>query len=275
MALGRRVRIAVSRTLIGKVGHLSNAIRLVREYGMTAGKVTDYIYRNQPSGRGLIGKMIDRRFLAAPGCESVRVRRRHLEELLAQAIGDLRASGRAVSLVDIASGPASYILRVMQQMGEHDLVVCCRDLDERWLGEGRAEALRRGLHHIRFERGDALDRDALLAVRPRPNVVVASGLYVWINEDETVRRSLGLIFEALEPGGFAIVTNQMAQPDPELASAVAGDLRRQSPRMTMRPASQMHGWLGGIGFVVQRTLVDSWGCHAVTQAHKPLRMEGR
>src|SRR3990172_6294399 len=117
MALGRRVRIAVSRALIGKVGHLSDAIRLVREYGMTAGKVTDYIYRNQPSGRGLVGKMIDRRFLAAPGCESVRVRRRHLEELLAQGIGDLRASGRAISLVDIASGPASYILFVMQQMG--------------------------------------------------------------------------------------------------------------------------------------------------------------
>jgi len=269
MALGRRVKIAVVRALIGKVGHFSNAIRLCREYGMTAGKVTDYIYRNQPSGRGLIGKMIDRRFLAAPGCESVRVRRRHLEELLAQVIGDLRASGRAVSLVDIASGPASYILCVMQQMGEHDLVVCCRDLDERWLGEGRAEALRRGLLHIRFERGDALDRDALLAVRPRPNAVVSSGLYMWINEDETVRRSLGLIFEALEPGGFAIVTNQMAQPDPELASAVAGDFRHQSPRMTMRPASQMHGWLEGIGFVVQRTLVDSWGCHSVTKAHKP------
>jgi SAM-dependent methyltransferase len=236
---------------------------------MTAGRVTDYVYRNQPSGRGLIGLMIDRRFLAGPGAEAVRIRRRHLEELLAQAVRDLRASGRAVSLVDIASGPASYILSVMEQMGEHDLVACCRDLDDRWLSDGRAEALRRGLHHIRFERGDAFDRDGLLAIRPRPNVVVSSGFYDWINEDEAVRRSMGLIFDALEPGGCAIVTNQMAHPNPELVSAVAGDFRDQPLRMKMRPASQMHGWLEGIGFVVQRPLIDSWGYHLVTKAHKP------
>ncbi len=268
-ALARRVKIAVARALIGRVGHLSDGIRLCCEHGLTAGKVTDYVYRNQPSGRGLIGTLIDRRFLATPGCESTRVRRRHLEKLLAEAIGELRNSGRAVSLLDVASGPALYILSVVQQIGEHDMVACCRDLEERWLSEGRAEALRRGLHHIRFEQGDAFDRDAVLAVRPRPNVIVSSGFYDWMGEDEAVRRSLELIFEALEPGGFVIVTNSMAHPNLELVSAVFTDFRRHPLRMKMRQASQMHGWLEEIGFVVQRALVDSWGYYSVTKAHKP------
>ena len=88
------LQLAVARALVRTVGRSSEGIRLCVEHGLTSGKAVDYIYRNQPSGRWLVGPRIDRWFLAHPGWEGVRIRRRHLErrrELLAEHIKEARA----------------------------------------------------------------------------------------------------------------------------------------------------------------------------------------
>src|SRR5262249_29254744 len=137
------------------------------------------------------------------------------------------------------------------------------------LEEGRAAAARRGLTTVTFEQGDALDREGILRITPRPNVAIASGFYDWITDDQIVRRSIAIVAEALEPGGFFVVTNQVAHPDLAFVSAVFTDHHHQPLRMKMRPAAVVESWLTSAGLEIEATRNDRHGYYSVTRARKP------
>ncbi|HUK63267.1 MAG TPA: class I SAM-dependent methyltransferase family protein [Dongiaceae bacterium] len=266
---GRRLAYVAARGFLRSVGRLSDGLTLCFDEGLTSGRMLEYIYRNRPAGRLGIGRWIDARFLAAPGWEAVRERRAILEATLERAIAELRAAGRPIALLDIASGPAGYVLAVMARVGGADLSARCRDLDERWLVRGRDEARRMGLERIAFERGDALDRDALVGLEPRPNLIVASGFYDWITDDETVRRSIGIVAETLAPGGRFALTHQMANPDLTFLNTVFTDFHHAPLVMKMRPAPLVHEWLAAGGLAVEDVRIDTRRCYTVTLARKP------
>jgi SAM-dependent methyltransferase len=266
---GKRLSWGLMRLFLRTVGRSSEGVRICFDDGLTAGTMLDYVYRNRPSGRWIVGPMIDRAFLESPGWQAVRNRRANLEILLLEAIEEVRRQGRAVSLLDVASGPGGYVLSVLARAGPGGVTARCRDLDPAGLEQGRAHAVRQGLENVTFEEGDALDRDGILALRPRPNVGVASGFYDWIIDDEIVRRSIAIVAEALEPGGYFVVTNQAAHPDLAMVSAVFTDFHRQPLRMKMRPAATVEGWLRDVGLTVEKTLTDRHGYFSVTKARKP------
>lgn len=265
----RRLSWGLTRLLLRSVGRCSDGVRMCLDHGLTSGTMLDYVYRNRPSGRWLVGPVIDRAFLESPGWQAVRDRRANLETLLAEAIEAIRREGRPVSLLDVASGPGAYVLSVLERVGATGVTARCRDLDEAGLASGRADAARRGLAGVTFERGDALDREGILALRPRPNVGVASGFYDWITDDGAVRRSIAIVADALESGGRFVVTNQVSHPDLAFVSAVFTDFNRQPLRMKMRPAATVEAWLGEAGLAVERTLADRHGYYSVTLARKP------
>jgi SAM-dependent methyltransferase len=269
LAPGRRLAYAAARSFLRSVGRLSDGLALCFDEGLTSGQMLEYVYRNHPAGRLGVGRWIDARFLASPGWQAVRERRAILESTIERAITALRAEGRPITLVDIASGPAGYVLAVLARDTGCDVSARCRDLDERWLERGRAEATRLGLERIRFERGDALDRDTLTSLNPRPNLVVASGFYDWITDDATVRRSMAIVAGTLEPGGRFALTHQMANPDLAFLNAVFTDHHHAPLRMKMRPATQVHDWLAGAGLVLEDVRIDSRGCYAITLARRP------
>jgi hypothetical protein len=153
-------------------GRLSDGISLCLKEGLTSGKMLDYIYRKQPSGTGSIGKWIDKLFLEHRGWEAVRIRRKHLEELLIEGIDERKG---ALKVIDIASGPASYILSVLEQTNRSDLQVVCQDIEPRWLEEGRAAAAQKRLKNLIFREGNAFDEAQLL--RFHPDIAVSSGFY--------------------------------------------------------------------------------------------------
>jgi len=264
----QRLSWGLARAFLRTAGRSSDGVRLCFDHGLTAGTMLDYVYRNRPSGRWLIGPRIDRAFLESPGWQAVRERRAHLETLLAEGIELLRGEGRAVTLLDVASGPAGYILAVLERAGGSDVTARCRDLDEAGLARGRESAAARGLTNVTFEKGDALDRDGILALKPRPNLAVASGFYDWITDDEMVRRSIVIVAEALEPGGRFVVTNQVAHPDLAFVSAVFTDFHHQPLRMKMRPAAAIETWLRESCLTPERTLVDRHGYYSITRARK-------
>jgi SAM-dependent methyltransferase len=265
----RRLQWSVTRRLLRTVGRSSDGIRLCLDDGLTAGTTLDYVYRNQPAGRGWLGRAFDRAYLDSPGWQAVRERRANLEVLLAEAVTAIREQGRPVSLLDVASGPGAYVLAVLERVGASGLFARCRDLDEAGLARGRAEAARRGLTQVTYERGDALDRDGILRLTPRPNVAVASGFYDWITDDDLVRRSITIVAEALEPGGYFVVTNQIAHPDLAFVSAVFTDHHHQPLRMKMRPKALVESWLTGAGLTLEATRIDRHGYYSVSKARKP------
>lgn len=261
---------AVARAFLSTVGRTSDGVRLCYEHGLTSGTMLAYVYRNRPSGRFGIGRLIDARFLAHPGWRAVRERRAALEALVEASIADLRAAGRDVTLVDVASGPGAYVLAVLARAGA-GVSARCRDLDERGLAEGRDEAARLGLANVSFERGDAFDEASLRAIAPRPNLAVASGFYDWIPSDDDVRRSIRLLAGVLEPGGWLVLTNQCAHPSLEFTQAVFPSHTADGLRMRMRPAETMTAWVREAGLEPAETRLTAHGYYSLTRARKPAR----
>lgn len=80
------LRTTFLKTLVHTLGRLSDGVTIARRHGFTSGKMLDYVYRNRPSGRGWIGRLLDRLYLSNRGWRAVRARRDHLVSLLQRAI---------------------------------------------------------------------------------------------------------------------------------------------------------------------------------------------
>ncbi len=265
----KQIQYALARAFMKTVGQLSDGIRLCYQEGLTSGKMLDYIYQNRPAGKCLIGRLLDQRFLSDPGWEAVRIRRRHLEQLIIKAINELKSQNRAVSLLDIASGPGAYVLSVISQVGEEGLSARCRDFEQRWVAEGQASADKMGLKNVTFEHGDAFNRDEVMNLQPRPNLAIASGFYDWFNEDDKVQQSIDIVFAAIENGGYFVLSNQCAHPKLEFTEQVFTDFNKQPLRMTMRSKEKIHAMLQNAGFEIEETLADENNYYSVTKARKP------
>ncbi len=227
-----------------------------------------YVYRNRPSGRLLIGKLFDRIYLGHKSWRAVRVRKRHVELLLGRAVRrQLRRTGQALVL-DVASGQAQYLLDTLARFAGQNVQAICWDLEDRWLAEGRQAAEALGLRGVFFTRRDALDQASFRRLLFSPHVVVASGFYDWIEDDELVARSMRLIHDALAPGGRFLFTVQTGHADLRMANEIFPHFDGGPLRMKTRPAAAVCAWARQAGFAVERTLADQWGYYAVTLARK-------
>ncbi len=110
----RGIYWALQRLNLKIGGLLSDGIRLGQQTGFDSGSTLDYVYRNRPSGKGAIGKAIDRSYLEAIGWRGIRQRKLHIEELLRQAMADLAARGIPVRILDIAAGHGRYVLEAIR-----------------------------------------------------------------------------------------------------------------------------------------------------------------
>lgn len=263
------LKFALARVFMKTIGQTSDGIRLCYKEGLTSGKMLDYIYRNQPAGRLIVGKALDQIFLNDSGWEAVRARRKNLEELMVESVRDLRQQKRSVFLVDIASGPADYILSVLEQVKGNDVQALCQDYDARWVEEGKKKAAERQIKNIRFQQGDAFNRAALWKITPRPNIVVSSGFYDWFTDDTKIIESMRIVFDMLEPGGYFVLSNQMAHPKLEFTQAVFTDFNHKPLQMTMRSKEKISQWLRDIGFNIDKILIDERGYYSVFKAFKP------
>src|SRR5262249_30892133 len=156
----------------------------------------DYVYENNPRGKGAIGRTVDKAYLGSIGWRGIRVRKRHVEQLLARAAALLRETGSPVRIMDIAAGHGRYILDAAASVRAESILL--RDYSDRNVAAGRAMIHERGLDETaQFVLGDAFDPASLAAVTPRPTLVVVSGLYELFAENAPVRASLSGISQAV------------------------------------------------------------------------------
>ena len=256
--------MTLTKILFRSFGRLSDGMTLCFKEGLTSGKMLDYVYRNKPSGKGFLGKWIDKRFLSHPGWEAVRMRRQSLEKLLIEAMQERKGP---IKMIDIASGPASYVLSVLKTTDKSDVQAMCQDLDPRWIEEGRKAAAAAGLKNVTFREANAFDGDILS--RYKPNIAISSGFYDWINDASEIQDSIRSVFKALMPSGAFVLTIQTDHPNLALAQTIFSDFNKKPLQMTMRSADEMAEWLQLAGFQVEKTVRDPYGYYAVFKARKP------
>ncbi|UVM56622.1 bifunctional alpha/beta hydrolase/class I SAM-dependent methyltransferase [Pseudomonas sp. B21-012] len=249
---------------------LSDGVKLGFDTGFDSGSTLDYIYRNQPTGKGAIGRMIDQNYLNAIGWRGIRQRKLHVEELLRLAIERLREQGKPVDIVDIAAGHGRYILEALQGLERKPESILLRDYSELNVQQGSALIAEKGLADIaRFVRGDAFDAQSLASLDPRPTLAVVSGLYELFASNQMVGDSLSGLAQAVEPGGYLVYTGQPWHPQLEMiARALTSHRAGQAWVMRRRSQVEMDQLVEAAGFrkICQR--IDEWGIFSVSLAQR-------
>lgn len=260
---------AATRASLRLGGALSDGVALGHATGFDSGSTLDYVYRDVATGRGPLGRLVDRTYLDSVGWRGIRVRRTHVEELLREAMRRLCARGAPVHVVDIAAGHGRYVLGALDG-APCPASVLLRDYDARNVAQGRALIAGRGLDRIaRFEQGDAFDRASLAALDPRPTLAVVSGLYELFADNDLVARSLAGLADAIAPGGFLVYTGQPWHPQLELiARALTSHRGGQAWVMRRRTQAELDALVAAAGFAKRTQRIGESGIFTVSLAER-------
>lgn len=263
---------ALTRASLKLGGLLSRGIRLGHDTGFDSGSTLDYVYRNKAQGVPLIGTLVDRAYLDSIGWRGIRVRKIHVEALLAEAFARVRAQGKPLQVMDIAAGHGRYVLDAIAANNVQPESILLRDYSEINVRDGAALIAERGLQDIaRFVRADAFDREDLAQVSPRPTVAVVSGLYELFGDNAMVARSLEGIAAAVPVGGCLVYTGQPWHPQLELiARALTSHRQGQAWVMRRRTQAEMDQLVEAAGFRKLRQRIDPWGIFTVSLAVREL-----
>ena len=253
------------------LGRLSHGIDLGCRTGFDSGASLDHVYGDRAAGRLGVGRLVDRVYLDAPGWRGVRVRRRHIGELIRLACERVAAAGRAPHLLDPAAGHGRYLLDVLESVPAATALL--RDLLPENVREGSAQIRDRGLEgRVRFEQGDAFDSAALAvlgAATPRPDVAVVSGLFELFPENDEVRQSLSGLAAAIAPGGWLVYTNQPWHPQLEMIARLLTSHRGGAPWvMRCRSQREMDQLVEEAGFEKLEQRVEGAGLFTVSLARR-------
>jgi len=251
-------------------GLLSDGIKLGHATGFDSGSTLDYVYRNKPSGKGAIGRSIDRAYVESIGWRGIRQRKVHIEELLRQAMADLAKKGFSVRILDIAAGHGRYVLEAIEGAEVRPDRIVLRDYSDLNVESGTRLIAEKGLTGIaEFRKGDAFDRASIAAVEPKPTLGIVSGLYELFPDNRMVRASLKGMHDAILPGGYLIYTGQPWHPQLEyIARALTSHRAGQAWVMRRRTQAEMDQLVEAAGFRKIEQRIDEWGIFTVSLAER-------
>ena len=248
------------------IGSWSDGIRLAKTEGFTSGIMLDYIYKNQPSGKFFIGKIIDKAFLEHEGWRVVRERKANLCANLEKAIDLTLKSKSSVRICDVAAGPALYITEVLEKYKEKNVSAEIRDIDARWLEEAKKRADAKGLN-LTYKVANALEKNDFV-FDTMPDIFAASGFYDWFNDAEMIKKSMRLIYESLPKNGFFVFTNQTGHVALDMTNYLFKDFNNKPLEMVTWDTALIRSWVEEIGFMIVDTRKDEKGCYSNVLAVK-------
>ncbi|MGR4051947.1 class I SAM-dependent methyltransferase family protein [Kosakonia cowanii] len=252
------------------MGHLSSGIRLGLESGFDSGASLEYVYQNQPMGRGAVGRAVDRYYLNTLGWRCTRQRKQHVEMLIALAASRLTQQGQGVRLLDVAAGQGRYILDAIEKIEPPVEHLLLRDFDAANVEEGNRLLLQRGLNErARFEQGDAFSPVDLMTLPADRTLAVVSGFYELFSDNNLILASLTGLAHAVKKGGYLVYTTKLWNPKLALMARVLPSHKRGAfwllRRRSQREIDQL---VKRAGFTKVTQRVDGWGLFSVTLAKK-------
>ncbi len=251
-------------------GRLSAGIELGHTTGFDSGSTLDYVYRNQPQGRGALGRLIDKGYLESIGWRGIRQRKLHVEELMRIAMQQLGERAVPVRVVDIAAGHGRYVLEALAGSTAAPQLIQLRDYGDLNVAAGTRLIQEKGLGSVAtFVKGDAFDGAALAAIKPTPTLGIVSGLYELFPENAMVRRSLEGLAAAIPVGGYLVYTGQPWHPQLEFIARVLTSHRQGQPWvMRRRTQAELDQLIAAAGFRKVEQRIDEWGIFTVSLAER-------
>ena len=231
-------------------GRLSDGMRLGMQEGFDSGASLDYVYKNKPSGKFFVGKLIDKGYLNSVGWRGVRIRKAQLEEMICNTIHKLKSEQKPVRIVDIAAGCGSYVFEVLAENAADIENVLLRDFKAENVVRGKQQIEALGLtEKVRFEQGDAFSKESLKQIDNQPTLALVSGFFELFSDNTGVKTALEGISEAMNNGGYLIYTNQPWHPQLELIARVLNSHQHGNAWiMRCRSQAEMDALVAQAGF---------------------------
>lgn len=261
----KNLAFAAQRWSMRTLGKLSRGVRLGWESGFDSGRSLDYVYENVARGEYGFGKLIDRAYLDSIGWRGIRQRKRNLEKLLRDAMRRVRAEGKDVRILDVATGCGRYVLDALAADGDPNVTALLRDYTPANVEQGREIAKEMKLSgRVRFEQGDAFDEENLAAITPAPTVAIVSGLYELFGDNDLVLGSLRGIARAMTEGGYLVYTGQPWHPQLEMIARVLTNRDGKPWVMRRRTQEELDELVRTAGFTKVDMEIDKHGIFTVS-----------
>ena len=186
---------------------------------------------------------------------------------LARGLGDtIRETGDCSTFLEGNREFVNY--GYVPELREQDVSAVLRDWEPRNLEQGRASAKELDLSNVVFEQGDAFDKESILAVTPRPNIVIVSGLYELFPDNRMLIVSLEGIAGILQDGGSFIYTCQPWHPQVEMIARTLPNRDGVPWIMRRRTQAEMDELVRSVGLAKQEMRIDDYGIFTVSSASK-------
>lgn len=252
------------------IGTYSNGIKLGLDTGFDSGISLDYIYKNQAQGKNKLGRYIDHTYLNHAGWRGVRLRKKHVEELMLLAITQLLQQNKKVNILDIAAGHGRYILDTAHKFPQQIDHILMRDYDDKNVKQGQILIQERGLTDFaKFEKADAFSSEDLSTLPTDRTLAIASGFYELFSDNSMLSKSLNGIANSMEDNGYLIYTGIPWHPQLEYMARVLTRHQDGEPWCLRRRIQlELDQLVAEAGFQKVTQRIDPWGIFSVSLAKR-------
>ncbi len=234
-------------------------VRTGLAHGFDSSQFMAYVYANKPSGALGVGRWIDRRLLGGLTCASFREASRLATDALRELLDE--RGGRETFVVDLAAGPARYLLDLLAERPRSEVRVLLRDVDATALRATRDAATARRLERIDAAVGDALDPASLATVAHRPDIAVELGFYGMF-PDGVIAAHLRDLATILSPQAL-VASLQVQNPDIAHIAGVWPSRAGGRCEWRLRPLDLLLVWASEAGFALERVRWTTGGVYCV------------
>jgi alpha-beta hydrolase superfamily lysophospholipase len=260
----KELSYALQRVSMNSLGFLSKGISIGNKYGFDSGVTLDHVYANRAEGKFGIGKVIDRNYLNSIGWRGIRQRKVNMMASVQAKIDALIAENKEVVILDIAGGPARYLVEIAKVNPEVKIYV--RDYQIQNVEEGRALAKEIGVENISYEVCDAFKMASYENVAFTPNIVIVSGVFELFSDNELIGNAMQGVAQLIEKEGYLLYTGQPWHPQLEMIANVLGNHQQEKWIMRRRSQYELDHLFAEHGFEKSSMLIDDWGIFTVSSA---------
>lgn len=232
----------------------------------------DYMYENKPHGFLGIGYLIDKMLLNLPAVQATRLRRVNIVKIVSNEIENHRLQGKTTKILDLACGAGRYLSDIVKIFSKNKIEIVGIDYDNKSLKLAKNLSEKEGIskEQIRFVKGNVFRLSILKKLGKRvdwrPNIVIASGLTVYIDDDEVINM-LKQIYEGLAYDGCILIDSQESNPSRKLMEKVL-KTKQGAWILYYRSPAQWRHWLHKFGFRDIVISCDQWKMYNLCSARK-------
>lgn len=259
-----KINYAMQRTSMKYLGFMSKGMKIGLKYGFDSGVTLDHVYKNQPEGITIAGKIADKSYLNSIGWKGIRQRKVHSIEIIKEKIAELKSAGKEVRILDIAGGPARYLIEIAAE--HRDVNIQVRDYQIQNIEQGQSLAKERNLTNISYTQSDAFNPDNYLNDDFQPNIVVISGVFELFPDNNLISRAIKGVTSIIEDQGYLIYTGQPWHPQLEQIAHVLKNHKNAKWTMRRRSQYELDKLFSQHGFEKDKMHIDNWGIFTVSSA---------